>query len=133
MRIKLALLMILVIALGLTSRRIVPFTQIQSLNYLGDALWAIMVYLTLWFMKPNLTQSKYMLPVVSIVISWAVEFQQLLMLPWLIQIRQTTIGHLALGNGFDPIDLLAYMFGVVIFDWARKAFGLFEKYNASNL
>jgi hypothetical protein len=44
--------------------------------------------------------------------SWLVEASQLLPTPGLDAVRGTMLGHLVLGSGFDPRDLLAYAAGV---------------------
>lgn len=41
------------------------------------------------------------------------ETRQLYHAPALDALRRTTAGHLVLGSGFDPRDLLAYTLGVV--------------------
>ena len=43
-----------------------------------------------------------------------IEFSQLYQENWIIEIRNTTLGHLVLGQGFLWSDLLAYTFGSII-------------------
>jgi hypothetical protein len=45
-------------------------------------------------------------------ICFAVELSQLYHAPALDALRETTAGHLVLGSGFDPRDLIAYAAGV---------------------
>lgn len=62
---------------------------------LGDGLWAVAVYLSfrLLFLRPSVK----CLALMSLVTSFAVEFSQLIQTPWLVAVRQTTLGHLLLG------------------------------------
>jgi hypothetical protein len=86
-------------ALGSTARDVV-----------GDALWAAMITWWVGAFFPNARPvSRYS---AAYAICAAVEVSQLYHTPWLDAIRATTLGHLVLGSGFDPRDLLAYALGV---------------------
>lgn len=117
-RIWLSLLIVLVIAIGLASRRgYVPFPAALQ-NYPGDALWAWVVLLCVAWMRPAITRSQ--LVVWSLVIAFAIEFLQLYQAPWIQAVRANKLAYLVLGNGFDPLDLLAYVVGIAIgaaVDW----------------
>ncbi|MEG2049179.1 MAG: DUF2809 domain-containing protein [Comamonas sp.] len=117
-RIALSLLIVLVIAIGLASRRgYVPFPAVLQ-NYPGDALWAWVVLLCVAWVRPAITRSK--LVVWSLVIAFAIEFLQLYQAPWIQAVRANKLAYLVLGNGFDPLDLLAYVVGIAIgaaVDW----------------
>ena len=80
-------------------------------DIIGDALWAAMVVWLTAAAVPALS-----LPFrafTALVISYAAEFSQLYHSPAVDALRGTTVGHLALGNGFDPRDLVAYAVGVL--------------------
>ena len=117
-RIWLSLLIVLVIAVGLASRRgYVPFPAALQ-NYPGDALWAWVVLLCVAWMRPAITRSQ--LVVWSLVIAFAIELLQLYQAPWIQAVRANKLAYLVLGNGFDPLDLLAYVVGIAIgaaVDW----------------
>ena len=117
-RIWLSLLIVLVIAVGLASRRgYVPFPAALQ-NYPGDALWAWVVLLCVAWVRPAITRSK--LVIWSLVIAFAIEFLQLYQAPWIQAVRANKLAYLVLGNGFDPLDLLAYAVGIAIgaaVDW----------------
>ena len=117
-RFVLALFALLVIAIGLTSRRgYVPFPAVLQ-NYPGDALWAWVVLLCVAWMRPAITRSQ--LVVWSLVIAFAIELLQLYQAPWIQAVRANKLAYLVLGNGFDPLDLLAYVVGIAIgaaVDW----------------
>ena len=81
-------------------------------KYPGDALWALMILLILGFVWPKLSAT--WLAILTLVVSFTVEFGQLYQPMWLTAVRETTIGHLVLGSTFNPIDLVAYAIGVCI-------------------
>lgn len=105
---------IILIPVGLYSREI---TWIPKET--GDALWAMMIF-CIWriiFIKKEL----HLIAFISIIHSSLVEFSQLINWPWLVAIRSTFIGHMALGQGFLWIDLLAYYIGICIIYFMFKA------------
>ncbi|MDR0213463.1 MAG: DUF2809 domain-containing protein [Comamonas sp.] len=117
-RLFLLLLMLLVVALGLASRRgFSPFPAMLG-NYPGDALWAWVVLLCVAWMRPAI--ARISLVGWSLVIAFAIEFLQLYQAPWMQALRANKLAYLVLGNGFDPLDLLAYVVGIALgaaLDW----------------
>ena len=113
-----AILALLVIAVGLASRRgLVQFPAVLG-NYPGDALWAWVVLLCVAWVRPAITRGR--LVGVSLVIAFAIEFLQLYQAPWMQALRANKLAYLVLGNGFDPLDLLAYVVGIALgatVDW----------------
>ena len=91
-------------------------------DVLGDALWAMTVTWVISAIVP-----KVALPwraIAAATVCLVVEFSQLVDQPALNALRRTSVGHLVLGNSFDPRDLAAYFSGViaaVVFDWMRTA------------
>lgn len=59
---------------------------------------------------------------VTILVSYSIEFSQLYQATWIQSIRSTPLGHLVLGSGFNPMDLLAYAVGAA-FGASLKNFG----------
>ena len=118
-RLGLALLSFVIIALGLASRRgYFPFPEALG-NYPGDALWAWVVLLCVAWVRPAITRTK--LIGWSLLIAFAIEFLQLYQAPWMQALRANKLAYLVLGNGFDPLDLLAYVVGIALgaaVDWA---------------
>ena len=112
------ILALLVIAVGLASRRgLVQFPAVLG-NYPGDALWAWVVLLCVAWVRPAITRGR--LVGVSLVIAFAIEFLQLYQAPWMQALRANKLAYLVLGNGFDPLDLLAYVVGIALgaaVDW----------------
>ena len=99
-----------VIAAGLASRAFPGLLPSVWGHYPGDALWATMVYLGIAFLCPRL--APFRLAGLALAVSFAVEFSQLYQGAWAQVLRSTCVGHLALGAGFDWIDLVAYTIGV---------------------
>lgn len=114
-RFWLGLLAVLVIAVGLASRRgWSPFPAVLG-NYPGNMLWAWLVFLCVAWLRPTMARGR--LAAVALLIAFAVELLQLYQAPWIQAVRATTPGYLVLGNGFDPLDLLAYVVGVGLGAW----------------
>lgn len=86
---------------------------------LGDALWAVAVYLAWRLLLPNVT-SRYLF-LIATGTAFTVEYSQLLSWSWLVAFRQTTLGHLLLGQGFLYSDLIAYLLGLLVI-WGLDAF-----------
>ncbi len=101
---------IAVVLIGLASRKFPWMFPALLEKYPGDALWALMVMLILAFIWPR--RSAAWLAIAALGIAFAVEFGQLYQPAWLTALRHTTLGHLALGSTFNPMDLVAYVVGV---------------------
>ena len=80
-------------------------------DFAGDALWAAMLAWWVAALAPRL--SLRVRGAVALGACYAVEASQLYHAPALDALRATTAGHLVLGSGFDPRDLLAYAVGVL--------------------
>jgi hypothetical protein len=79
-------------------------------DVIGDALWAAMIAWWIGGLVPSARpMSRYSAAYAVCVV---VEVSQLYHTPWLDVLRATTMGHLVLGSGFDPRDLVAYALGV---------------------
>lgn len=98
------------IVLGLWLHRGGAGLDARARDVLGDALWAVMM---LWWVSaaaPGATLTAR--SGAALGICTAVELSQLIHTPALDAVRQTTLGSLILGSGFDWRDLLAYGAGV---------------------
>jgi glycopeptide antibiotics resistance protein len=81
-------------------------------KYLGDALWALMIFLVLaLFLNTGRTAVIASLAALFCLI---VECSQLYQAPWLDALRATRLGQLALGAYFAWGDLLAYILGIAV-------------------
>lgn len=81
-------------------------------DYLGDALWALMIFVGFGFLFPKIETKK--LAFISLIFCYGIEISQLYHAPWIDNIRATTIGGLVLGYGFLWSDVVAYTIGVGI-------------------
>jgi hypothetical protein len=120
-RIQIILVLFLVIALGLASRKFPALFPSVLGKYPGDALWAVAVYIGWAFVLPR--QSRFILLGLAISTSFLVEFSQLYHASWIDSIRSNSVGHLFLGSTYNAMDLVAYSIGAFIaflFDFKHK-------------
>ncbi|EDX66054.1 DUF2809 domain-containing protein [Bacillus cereus] len=109
-RLLYAIFTIIVIILGLSSRKF-AFALPELLNdYLGDALWALMIFIGFGFLFSKIETKK--LAFISLIFCYGIEMSQLYHAEWIDNIRATTLGGLVLGYGFLWSDLVAYTIGV---------------------
>ncbi|MFK4314360.1 MULTISPECIES: DUF2809 domain-containing protein [unclassified Bacillus (in: firmicutes)] len=109
-RLLYAVFTIVVIILGLSSRKF-AFALPDLLNgYLGDDLWALMIFTGFGFLFPKIEMKK--LAFISLIFCYGIEISQLYHAEWIDSIRATTLGGLVLGYGFLWSDLVAYTIGV---------------------
>lgn len=81
-------------------------------DILGDALWATMM---VWWVSAIVPARSLMVrAAISLGLCYFVEISQLIRAPWLDRLRASALGHLVLGSGFDPRDLVAYAGGVLV-------------------
>ena len=114
MRKHYALAIILVIALGITSRLIHTGHSLID-KYLGDALYATMLYLGFGILWPN--QRHWKRAVLATISVTSIELFQLTGIPATLAQQPSTAAKLlatALGTRFSWLDLLAYLPGIAI-------------------
>jgi len=80
--------------------------------WVGDVLWATMIYFMLRFFLLNASVQKIAL--ISIIISYAIEFSQLYKANWIDNLRHTFPGRMILGETFFWGDLVSYTAGILI-------------------
>lgn len=114
-RIRYFLIICFIIILGLLSRK-VDFLPL----FIGDILYAVMIYFIIRFLF--LKSPSKNIVIISILICYTIEFLQLYQADWIVGIRNTTLGHLILGQGFLWSDLLAYIFGIILCHILEKFF-----------
>jgi hypothetical protein len=110
----------IVILLGLLSRRFGAILPPWAAAYAGDLLWGMMIFLMTVF----LFHRKNTIPVAAMayVFSVIVETSQLYHAPWIDAIRANRLGGLVLGYGFLWSDLLCYLAGVLMGVLLEKLF-----------
>jgi Protein of unknown function (DUF2809) len=106
------LLTLVVMCLGLASRRYIDYLPSFIANYSGDTLWATMVYLGIAFLFNKLSIRK--VTIISLIFSYTIEISQLYQASWINEIRSTLLGSLILGQGFLFSDLICYTVGIFI-------------------
>ncbi|PEC82279.1 hypothetical protein COK00_10095 [Bacillus cereus] len=109
-RLLYALFTIVVIILGLSSRKLAFALPALLNDYLGDALWALMIFTGFGFLFPKIETKK--LVFISLMFCYGIEVSQLYHAEWIDSVRATTLGGLVLGYGFLWSDLVAYTIGV---------------------
>ena len=109
-RLRYLLMIFIVICLGLLSRKMTDYIPDIIDLFLGDLLWALMVYLIIRALFINWSIRKVAL--LGILFCFTVELSQLYHADWIDMIRRTTLGGLILGYGFLWSDLIAYLLGI---------------------
>jgi hypothetical protein len=106
-RLGYVILIVIVIALGISSRKIEGFPL-----FVGDTLYAVMVYFGMRFFFIN---SGFTKPIIfTLIFCFGIELLQLFNAEWLLEIRKTTLGHYVLGQGFLWCDLGFYILGITM-------------------
>ncbi len=100
------------VLLGLASRRYMFIFPTIIAPFIGDALWAMMVYFGFRFLFPSYRPLNSL--VFAIIFSFSIEFSQLYQADWINQLRATTLGGLILGHGFLMADLISYSIGIIL-------------------
>ena len=103
-------LIVLVVILGLGSRRYASSLPGVLAAYAGDTLWALAAFLGFGLVVPRASTRRVALLAMSS--SVLVEVSQLYKAPWIDSIRRTTPGGLMLGYDFMWSDLACYAVGV---------------------
>jgi Protein of unknown function (DUF2809) len=105
-------LIALVVALGLGSRRLGRSLPWVVAAYAGDTLWALVAFLGIGLVLPR--ASTWRVALLAMCFSVLIEMSQLYHAPWIDSIRHTTLGGLVLGFDFVWSDLACYAVGVGI-------------------
>lgn len=111
-RLLYAVLVVIVMILGLLSRKCVNVIPDFIDNYLGDALWALMIYLGVAFIFKK--KKIKIVAVLGLSFCYLIEISQLYHATWIDNIRKTTLGGLILGYVFLWSDLVAYSMGITV-------------------
>lgn len=104
-------IILFVMCLGLLSRRLTNYIPDIIDLYLGDLLWAAMIYFIIRMIFVN--KSIMHVALYGVIFCFLIEFSQLYHDTWIDTIRKTTIGGLVLGYGFLWSDLIAYLLGII--------------------
>ena len=107
---KYPILVIIVMILGLSTRRFSNYFPNWMNLYLGDVLWALMIFFL--FSLLFRTKETRWVAARALLFSFSIEFSQLYHSQWIDSLRKTRIGGLVLGYGFLWSDLMSYTFGI---------------------
>lgn len=105
-------LILTVMVLGLASRKYASYLPSWINSYLGDTLWALLVFLLCGFLWRE--QSTKRVAIYAIIFAYGIELSQLYHAPWIDEIRRTRLGGLVLGYGFLWRDILSYSVGITV-------------------
>jgi len=106
------ILILIVIAVGLSSRKYQIYLPELIGKYTGDTVYALMAYFGCGFLKPK--YSIWKISLLALTYSYLIEISQLYHSEWIERIRQIRLGGLILGYAFLWSDMLCYTVGVLI-------------------
>jgi len=104
------LMLVITIFSGLASRYFSDNLPHWVRLYLGDALWALMVFLLFGFFFYQ--KSSRWVAIAALTFSFGIEISQLYHAVWIDALRANPLGGLLLGFGFLWSDLLCYTVGI---------------------
>lgn len=106
------LLIVITTLIGLASRKYPVFFGYFFAEYLGDTLWALLIYWIFgWIFK---TKSIFKIVLYALFFSCFIEISQLYHATWIDGIRATRLGALLLGHGFLWTDIVCYTVGIFL-------------------
>ncbi|AZB44626.1 DUF2809 domain-containing protein [Bacillus sp. FJAT-42376] len=111
-RLLYAIFLVTVIGLGLLSRKLAVFLPGFVNFWLGDALWAAMIFLGFAFVFSR--RRTMVIAFLSAGYCLLTECSQLYQASWINELRNTGLGGLVLGYGFLWTDLAAYALGIAV-------------------
>jgi hypothetical protein len=97
---------------GLPSRLIPQYLPDFYVNYVGDGLWAMAIFFMLGFVFTSATTRR--LVIVSLAITYIIEFSQLYQADWINQLRHIKLIGLILGFTFLWSDIAMYTIGIAV-------------------
>lgn len=103
------ILAIVTVGLGLASRAFIDHLPATLNVYLGDALYALMIYFV--FSAIFVKRSAVSIGIRALLLCYLIELSQLYHVPWIDAVRSTRLGGLILGYGFLWSDIAAYALG----------------------
>jgi hypothetical protein len=111
-RTKYLITAVVVVGLGLASRRYSYILPDAVTTYAGDTLWAVTAFLGIAVLFPRWTTLR--VAMLAMLFAVSIEVSQLYHSPWLDHLRHTRVGALILGQGFLWSDIICYAAGVGI-------------------
>ncbi|TYR81276.1 DUF2809 domain-containing protein [Priestia megaterium] len=118
-------IMAAVMSLGLLSRKATHILPDFLNAYLGDALWALMIFIGFGIVLRSAATK--IVATAAISFCYLIEASQLYHAGWIDTIRETALGGLILGYGFLWRDLAAYGIGIGIGIIAEQLYWMIKK------
>jgi hypothetical protein len=115
-----SLLLVIIIATGLASRHFHGILPHWIQLYLGDGLWALMVFLLFGFIFQK--KSTLWIAIAALAFSYCIEISQMYHASWMDALRANPLGGLVLGFGFLWSDMVCYTVGVGFGYFMEKVF-----------
>ncbi|MEY4541537.1 MAG: hypothetical protein RLZZ306_3294 [Bacteroidota bacterium] len=115
-RLKFLLFAFLLIPIGLATR---TYGDEFMKLYVGDSLWAMMIYFGFRFLFPNHATKAFWF---ALTFCYLIEFSQLYHADWIDNIRENRLGGLILGFCFLWSDLIAYFMGILVGFYLEKLY-----------
>lgn len=103
---------VVVIMLGLASRRYAGYLPAFLRKDAGDALYTVFVFVLLGLLRPRASTLHH--ASAALLFSVLIEYTQLYHAPWIDAIRRFPLGHLILGSGFAWHDMGCYFVGALL-------------------
>ena len=97
---------------GLPSRIVPQYLPDFYVNYVGDGLWAMAIFFMLGLVFRSVSTRR--LVIVSLAITYAIEFSELYQADWINQLRSIKLIGLILGYTFLWSDLAMYTIGITV-------------------
>ncbi len=111
-RIIYGILLILIIGIGISTRKYPNLYPDFIAEYAGDTLWALTAFLS--FAVVFKRKSTLSVTIYSLIFAYLIEISQFYHAEWIDIIRNTQIGSLVLGHGFLWSDMICYSVGILI-------------------
>lgn len=106
------IIFLLSIVLGLMSKVFASSLPQVLTFYLGDIIWGFMIFIGIAFLFRK--KSTVYIVVAALILSFGIEYSQLLNNDILNDLRTTTLGNLILKDGFHVSSLVCYSIGVSV-------------------
>lgn len=131
-RLWLFLYLIGLIGLGLASRKFGNYLPTFMTQYIGDIIWAWMVFIGFCWVFPS--KSMLLKNILwALLFSFGIEFSQIYQADWICELRKNTFAKLILGQGFLFSDLISYSIGIFFGFFIQQTLWKYKTTNDQNI
>lgn len=103
-------LVFVIVLVGLPTRLFPQNMPDFMVQYGGDVLWAMLIFLLFGLLFP--ASKAWHRIVLALAVTWGIEFSQLVQTDWLNAVRSVKLGGLLIGHSFSWSDLVCYGCGI---------------------